>query len=363
MSKKRGEEHFGSDAFLDVLANMVGILIILIVVSGIRASRMPPPSSLQSEVSTPAPVVSPPVETPAEPEPAPIAVVPPPLPEIEEQTAEEIARAKELEAELAKLADEARARKAALQKLLADEEAARRQLGVRKRALAEDTAELSDNKRRLVGLDLAVGEQRQKLSGLIAEFEEVKDAKAPVVQVKHKLTPISQAIAGEELHFRLAANKVAVVPLEQLIDRLKTQIERQKDMLARFRQHQGTVGPVNGFSLNYVVERQSVSVMEELRHGSGMFRISVSMWQLAPEPDLESETAEQALKSGSQFTSALLRAPPKSSLTFWVYPDSFALFRQLQAAAQAEGFVVSARPLPFGIPIAGSPHGTRSAGQ
>jgi hypothetical protein len=56
-------------------------------------------------------------------------------------------------------------------------------------------------------------------------------------------------------------------------------------------------------------------------------------------------------------------APNGASLTFWVYPDSFHAYRILQAACQAEGFIVAARPLPDGIPIAGSPDGTRSAGQ
>ena len=50
-------------------------------------------------------------------------------------------------------------------------------------------------------------------------------------------------------------------------------------------------------------------------------------------------------------------------LTFWVYPDSFKLYRTLQEACHAEGFVVAARPLPEGVLIEGSPYGSKSAGQ
>ena len=39
----RAELGFGSDSFLDIIANIVGILIILIVVAGMRVSNAPVP--------------------------------------------------------------------------------------------------------------------------------------------------------------------------------------------------------------------------------------------------------------------------------------------------------------------------------
>ena len=43
MSRRRppAELQFGSDSFLDVVANIVGILIILIVIAGLRVSQIP----------------------------------------------------------------------------------------------------------------------------------------------------------------------------------------------------------------------------------------------------------------------------------------------------------------------------------
>ena len=72
---------------------------------------------------------------------------------------------------------------------------------------------------------------------------------------------------------------------------------------------------------------------------------------------------DEALRPGSKFARRLQQAKAEASLTFWVYPESFPAFRKLQAAAHSAGFTVSGRPLPTGMPIAGSPHGSRSAGQ
>ena len=34
-------EAFGSDSFLDIVANMVGILIVLVIIAGLRAKNLP----------------------------------------------------------------------------------------------------------------------------------------------------------------------------------------------------------------------------------------------------------------------------------------------------------------------------------
>jgi hypothetical protein len=144
---------------------------------------------------------------------------------------------------------------------------------------------------------------------------------------------------------------------------MKDQIRRQKDWLIKYRRHEGHVGPVAGYSMSYRVERKALSVIDELRFGRGRMQIEISKWEIEPETTLRTESAESALKRSSKFYRELLAAEPKSTLTFWVYPDSFKLYRRLQQFAQLEGFTVAARPLPDGVAIAGSPNGTRSVGQ
>ena len=94
-----------------------------------------------------------------------------------------------------------------------------------------------------------------------------------------------------------------------------------------------------------------------------MMRIVVSGWKVVPEPGLVSEPVETALRGDSRFLTALRLADSDATLTFWVYPDSFDAYRKLQEAAHAAGLAVAARPLPAGVPIAGSPNGSRSSSQ
>ncbi len=69
MARSRsGDLDFGSDSFLDIIANIVGILIILIVIAGLRVARTP--------VATEAPETTP-VAAHQEPTPPPIPSIPP----------------------------------------------------------------------------------------------------------------------------------------------------------------------------------------------------------------------------------------------------------------------------------------------
>jgi hypothetical protein len=53
----------------------------------------------------------------------------------------------------------------------------------------------------------------------------------------------------------------------------------------------------------------------------------------------------------------------EGTITLWVYPDSFTLYRRLRDELVTRGFSVAARPLPTGMTIRGSPMGTQSAAQ
>lgn len=63
--RKQQEAGFGSDSFLDILCNMVGILVILIVIAGMRVSRAPvvlPDLMAKVEALIPPTVLDDPVE-------------------------------------------------------------------------------------------------------------------------------------------------------------------------------------------------------------------------------------------------------------------------------------------------------------
>ena len=80
MPRRHDDQAFGSDSFLDVVANVVGILIILLVVVGVRVSRAP--VTLPSEIQ-PSPSLTE-VEPELPPAPPPVVRIPVPVPPVVE---------------------------------------------------------------------------------------------------------------------------------------------------------------------------------------------------------------------------------------------------------------------------------------
>jgi hypothetical protein len=359
MSRRAREEiPFGSDSFLDVLANIVGILIILIVAAAARMGRPPDPVLL----STAAPESA---VRPQNPEPV-AAPHPEPLTsevESDEPPPEVTSEMQAVADRLAVLESKVVAADARLKRLRTSYQSARQMLNDKEKDSARRTDRLREAQLRVARLEETLGERKQALTGLLAEFEDAQKTKAPAIQVKHRLAPISQEIAGEEVHFSVSGGRVTVVPLQALVERVKLQLERQKDWLASRGRHEAVVGPVDGYMMSFRVEKLGMTTLDRHRLGYGAYKIGITHWELLPEPDLTGETPEQALRRGSKFSMAVKSAADNAALTFWVYPDSFHAYRILQSACQAEGFIVAARPLPDGIRIAGSPEGTRSAGQ
>jgi len=375
---RESEASIGSDSFLDIIANIVGILIILIVIAGVRVSNAPllpePVEAPVAAVEEPA-VIESPVEPPVlepdnvepdrvEPQPTLVrrqpAVAPKPLyrrsPELLEQVRDLQSELVELENQAVALGGDAQSAQQIQQQVAKRLQSTAQSL----QAAEQSTAEA--RRRRLL--------QSERLNKTQAEFlnlqyklQQAARAAGPVKQIEHKLTPVSRVVDSNEIHFQLRDNRVAFVPLEDLLDRLRSQIQRQKSWLLKFRRHEGQVGPARGFIMRYVVERHQMSVIDELRHGSGVVRMGISEWQIAQTKSAVNESIEEALRPGSTFQRALLAADFNTTLTFWVYPDSFEIYRELQQVGHEEGYTVAARPLPFGVPIAGSPQGTRSAGQ
>jgi hypothetical protein len=366
----RSDVGFESDSFLDIIANIVGVLIILIVMAGVRVGNAPVLPLV--DIEAPQPVAEPPeivvvAPVPLEEQPLPTVpgpeASPPTLPPPIEPSPKLVALVSRLNAEVVSLKSDSESSVLLLSQLRRSEAETEEQLRVVAATLASKSAALDAETLAVAGLDAELAGRRDQVQRLRFQLKKTKDSQPPANQIRHKLTPIGSTVVGKEVHFHVYRNRVSHVPLDDLLGRLRSQVLRQKDWLTKFNTHHGSVGPVAGFTMNYVVVRQRLSVVEELRNGRGMMRIGVSEWQLVPSRKTASETAEEALRPGSAFHRALLAAERNATLTFWVYPDSFEIYRTLQQVAQEEAFTVAARPLPFGIPISGSPNGSRSSGQ
>ncbi|MFH1300924.1 MAG: hypothetical protein ABIK07_07655 [Planctomycetota bacterium] len=380
----QGEVGFGSDSFLDIVANIVGILIILIVIAGVRMSQAPvtvvdtqpanPPQPQVIDVDLaafpPKIEVDPPIrKAPAlvrslpEPEPKPILPKQPRI--IYQQPSQELlGEVQKLESELTSLDQAMRSRETGAQELLQQKQAISGEVQTLASQIDQKSDRLELHYQQLLSLVDSKQEAQKELERVVAQARQVAAPREQVKELKHRLTPVSQLVTDREWHFLLSENKVSYVPINELLADLRDQVMKRGSWLAKYREHHGSVGPIRGYTMKYVVERQALSAIDQLRNGgSGGFRVGVTKWEIEADADVQSESQETALQIQSQFYQALADIGTGSTLTLWVYPDSFELYRSLQKHAHSLGYQVAGRPLPFGVPIAGSPAGTRSAGQ
>ena len=86
--------------------------------------------------------------------------------------------------------------------------------------------------------------------------------------------------------------------------------------------------------------------------------------ELIPVQAVFGEPVEVALAAGSQFMQYIKRTvPDTTTVTIWVYPNSFDEFRQFKTTLFSMGYACAGRPLPEGLYISASPHGTKSVRQ
>lgn len=420
MSRQRRHQEsgeFGSDSFLDIVANIVGILIILIVIAGVRMSQAPLPEGDSTEMvgeSTPATP-----ETRAESQPQPDEERAWELrrqQEFETQRLAAEAAARRLQAEWAAEAEAERQRLArleydreptiefdlelgqpsqfapridpalqqevqTLQEKIGKSREARRQLEDElsrlQAMIARQTEQLQEFQQRAEADKTALADEQQRQSRQTAELARlmrhkanldeqlvlVQRAKQSSDSLKHTMTPVSRQVAGHEWHFELRGGKVSFIPLDELMGQLKQKVERWAEWIARYERHEGIVGPVEGYSLEYKVSRQRGSLVDELSGGRGTFSIMVDGWELNSTNRSFAETLEQARQPNSQFYSTLNRCSLDDTITFWVYPDSFEMYRELARVAHSLGYQVAGRPLRADKRIGGSPQGSKSFSQ
>ena len=192
-------------------------------------------------------------------------------------------------------------------------------------------------------------------------FRSTRARQLPTIQrIKTYPTPISQIVYGKELHFQLKQGLIAHIPLEALLDKFKRRAQEQIDRLRDEREFSDIVGPVDGFRLKYIVERVDLSP-ESGRSGS---YAQLRQFSLIPMAEDLGDPLEEALAGQSRFVTSLSGLDPKrTTITLWTYDDSFPVFRELRRQLHDLGFSVAGRPLAQGQPIAGSPHGSKSAAQ
>ncbi len=318
-------EAAGQDSFLDIVANMVGILIILVMVVGVRAG--------QAKVETPPPAAAIPAPPPAE-----------SLDQIRAQAVSLASEIHEINAQSKHMQRTIAARRLQQEKLATLIAAVKEELAARRAKLDSDQQQQYDLRRSLAEAQLQLEQLQRARAGL-------ETMQPETIEVQNLPTPISKTVHGRELHFQLRGGRITFIPLDALLDKFKSEAPDKIWRLKNQSRVSDLVGPIDGFRLRYQLEQKGPIVR-------------LVLWELLPVSDSLGEPVDVALASGSRLRYVLDGLDrSRTTLTIWTYPDSFDAFRQLKAELHAQGFATAGRPLPAGQPIGGSPDGSRSAAQ
>ena len=250
-------------------------------------------------------------------------------------------QAENLKSEFTTLESDSKASETQIQTTAHDEKEIERRIAKVKRAIEEELVGFKQERELLAATESRLEHDKSGLMQLEVDVQKVESQKTPPQKLEHRLTPLSRMIQGKELHYQLLNNRVAYLPIQELMERMRLGITEKRSRLFRDGAQRGDVGPVAGFRMDYLVRVKRLSTIDELREGSSM-TIELSKWQLNPEPDLDSEGIEEALNPGSDFLRYLRGADAETTITLWVYPDSFEIYRKLQEFAHRENFTVAA---------------------
>lgn len=338
--RRTREIAFGLDSFLDVIANVIGIIIrmILVVWVGARsyhAMQTPPPV----EKLPPPTFVAPKVTDPLEAELARQRLL---LQQAQEKMLEQLRQI-----------PSAQDRQKSLQERLAALAAQRQELLTVGTTV---TAQVIRGQDQAQSGALSLAELQQRSERLKKELAELQKQPLQAVKTLYYRTPVSKPVMSEEIFFECRRGRVSFIDIDSFMMEMRDDVKGRLEQLQNSRRIEGVTRTIGAFRLQYQVEL-APSLFSTLPDVTGG-------WVVEPVADRRGETLEQALGRTSDFRRVVDYLDPRQAVvTFWVYPDSFALYRQLRDYLYRRDIEVAGRPLPEGTPIRASRDGTKSRGQ
>ena len=346
------EIQFSFDSFLDVVANVVGIILRLILVAwaGAKAYKGPPP---------PPPPPLPVLES--------LATLPAPKDPLGDDLDQQRQLLLQAQAQLLehmklwKETDKERGKTREQVALLAEQ---RKKLEDERKALLEKTLLLEPESSSTVALTLQEFQKRSQQ--LLLQIDELR--KSPSVkQALRYRTPVSHPVQTEEIHLECLHGRVTVIDVGGLEEAIQREARDKIDQLKTQWEVSDVTSAIGEFRLRYVLMRER----DEFNKGSPLppdpqagYRYGVAGWEAIPLHNVRGETVEQALKPGSEFRRLMDHIEAnQTAVTFWVYSDSYPEYRRLRDFLHGRDIVVAARPMLPGAPIAASRSGSASRGQ
>ena len=337
MSRRRAEhEAPGKDSFLDVVANVVAILIILVMVVGSQAKQAAVAQQIAKRASTDNE-----------------------SPRIDTSAAEAAATA--VEVSVHDLDHKIQQQSLAAAMKAKERERIQLLVTVAEQRLAEHRNQLDQTERAKYDLQEQLIGSRGELAKLSAATATL--TKPPPTVLQHLPTPMAKTVFGTEIHFRLLGGRLAYVPWDEMLAQLKADAPKHVDKLRDSPRVELSLPVVAGFGVRYILRRNEVQMQTRIGTATQSRVELEKLYFIDAEPNLGVPLAE-ALQPGSEFRSRIgERKPQNTTVTVWVYPDSFDQFRDLKAELFKLGYLTAGRPLPEGHPIGGAPDGSRSSAE
>lgn len=347
------EEESSEDSFLDVVANVVGVLIILIMLVGAQASRslIVAQSSEESSEDETLKLVSPSENQDVD------------KLRVELQQASQLARTSErsiqnIATRVAKINHESQAYnqqrvELAMHRSLMEEDLQRRkeQLDVQQQREFDVQRQLLESK---IDLDKLTKEQFSLVS-----------ASSPVTEVECVPTPLARVVEGKSIHLRLSKGLVSVVPFERLMEEVQINLEGTMRRLQSRGKTVETYGPLDGYRLKLTMAKRKPrgAVGGPLVGQTQRVKIGWEAEILPVSTEIGQNVEQSLLPGGVLHKHLLAHQRQKPAVVVWLYTDSFDEFRPLKRALWEMGFSLATRPMRPGANIKASPEGTRAAAQ
>ncbi len=331
------EEMPGGDSFLDIVANIVGILVLLVVVVGVRAGRQ-------------------------------VAVVAQVQTVDHEQVIEEakgaIREALLNRKEVARLVEQAaislgesQLRNQVREELATYIATLRAELDEERKNLSASDRRTFDTHNQLAQAQLELEKLTRKQIGLIAA-----DTGPEIEQIDFEPTPIVRGRVTDEVLLRLEADRVVYLPVNELKQELEYSMASIRNSFSSMSGEEASferlVGPIDGFALRCLFSRRLVQTAEGTMVVGGL-----KVARLEPQAGLygtgpPTESLNEAMQANSRLLNRLRTVDPKKTvITLITYPDSFDVLPQLEKNLRERGYRVAKSLQRSGKPIAFSPGG------
>ncbi len=329
--RRRSGISVGHDAFLDIVANLVGILIILVVVLGAQSHSIM--SEVQQRQDDP---IDPAMLDASDSDMEQLAVMATRSASAQVDSIRLEKTIKHLDAKIARQSE----RRTVMLTLLREAEA----------AWEDEQAQLDQSQRQAAERQSERARLKTELTQLAGERSRLEHAQEPVVAIDHLPTPMAKTVFGKELYLRLKNNRLSVIPFEDLAEEIGRDFRRTSGG-GREGVSDAAVGPIRGYVARYVMDRSN----ELVSNGSQIARMTRARVLVAAFEPLEEPhgTPIETVLANEDWLDIELAGYPAetTTVTVAVYPDSYGGFRKLKEKIYAKGYATAARPIAENRPI------------